>query len=160
VHAHTCPGPGESGPFHLLSCWQVSSTAELTWHVLADVAAWPTWWPGVVSAEVVRPGSAGGVGRSAVLEVRSVLGYRLSFQVELTSAEAPHRAHLAVSGDLRGTGSWTAEEHDWRTSMQIVWCVVTSRRVLRVLRPVAGWAHGRTMAAGQAGLRRRLAPSS
>src|SRR5699024_11939151 len=64
-----------------------------------------------------------------VLEVRSVLGYHLSFQVELTSAEAPHWAHLAVSGDLRGTGSWTAEEHDGRTSMQIVWCVVTDRKL-------------------------------
>ena len=158
-HAHTVPGPGESAPFHLVSVWTVPTTAELTWPVLVDVVRWPSWWPGIASARVVRPGSADGLGRCAALVVRSVLGYRLALQVELTDAAAPYRTSLTVRGDLRGTGTWTAHDQHNGTRMTIVWCVVTERSLLRVLRPVARWAHGRTMAAGQAGLRRRLARS-
>ncbi len=155
-HRHTLPGPRESAPFHLVSVWTVPTTAERAWPVLADVVRWPAWWSGIASVRVVRPGSADGLGRCAELVVWSVLGYRLTLQVELTGATTPYRTSLAVRGDLRGTGTWAAQEHDGRTEMTIVWCVVTDRRILRLLRPVARWAHARTMVAGEAGLRRRL----
>lgn len=159
-HSHTLPDAGESAPFHLVSVWTVPTTAELTWPVLTDVARWPAWWPGIASAQVVRPGSVEGLGRRAELVVRSVLGYRLTLQVELTGAEAPYRSSLTVAGDLRGTGTWAAQDQRNGTRMTIVWCVVTDRSLLRLLRPVARWAHDRTMVAGEAGLRRRLAHSS
>src|SRR5699024_12628339 len=102
-HAHTVSGPGESAPFHLVSVWTVPTTAALTWPVLVDVVRWPSWWPGIASARVVRPGSADGLGRCAALVVRSGVGYRVDLQVELTGGAAPEQTSAAGGGDAGRT---------------------------------------------------------
>lgn len=95
-----------------------------------------------------------GEGDRAWLMVRSPLGYRLRFTIDLVSAEAPYAAELAVDGDLRGVGSLRARRDGDGAELKILWCVVTRRRLVRALRPLASWAHAVVMAAGQWGLRR------
>lgn len=145
-HQHTPALPGESAAFHFETTWWVPAEEERTWEVLSDISSWSAWWPGMSRSHRI--------GERACLVVRSPLGYSLRFTLELVHADAPRGARFMVHGDLRGVGSFTSTpEGDW-TRVQIMWCVVTRRRLVGLLRPIARWAHAVVMNAGQRGLRR------
>lgn len=147
-HRHTAAGQGESAPFHFETTWRVGAGVERTWEVLSDLSAWPRWWPGMRAAHLSRDGSR------AALTVQSPFGYRLNFTLDLVDSRPPRTAGFTASGDLRGAGGFRAEPDGTGTRMTIMWCVVTSRRLLSGARPFARLAHGLVMAAGQWGLRR------
>ncbi len=159
-HRHTRRRPGESRPFHFVSSWRVAAPPAAVWEVLADVDGWPRWWPGIESARI-QEGAAGTGARTAIVVVRSPLGYRLRFTLESTRSEAPHRSTFTVTGDLRGRGFWAVrpDAEAGVTPMRIGWCVVSDRRLVRLLAPLAPWAHQRIMAAGGAGIALRLGGS-
>ncbi|QGH69421.1 SRPBCC family protein [Pseudactinotalea sp. HY158] len=157
---------GESRVFHFVSTWVAPAPAEAVWRVLAEVEAWPDWWSGIESVRSSAP-STDAEPQAAQVVVRSPLGYRLRFTLELTRSEPPRRSTFGVRGQLRGSGFWAADPADSAaasdatdgapvTRMRIGWCVVSDRRLVRLLAPLARWAHGRIMAAGSAGLARRL----
>lgn len=127
------------------------------WEELIAVEHWPAWWPGIRRARVIADPGEGMPGRRVALTVGSPLGHRLRFALELADARPPERALIRAEGDLRGTGRLTATEAGAGTALTITWCVVSRRRLVRALRPLAPWAHGRVMAAGERGLRERLA---
>ncbi|AGF72040.1 SRPBCC family protein [Corynebacterium halotolerans] len=154
AHRHTLARQGESAPFHFETTWRVPAEAEQVWRVLSDVSSWPDWWPGMRTARMR------GSGDRASLMVQSPLGYRLRFAIALLSSEPPTSAELTVDGDLRGEGSFTAHQDADGTRLTITWCVVTRRRLIGAVRPVATWAHDAVMAAGQRGLRRACERSS
>ena len=66
-------------------------------------------------------------------------------------------AVLDVAVDLRGTGHFTGSPDNGGTRVRIMWCVVTRRRLIALLRPVARWAHAAVMRAGEKGLRTAVA---
>ncbi|MGD7002602.1 SRPBCC family protein [Corynebacterium halotolerans] len=148
AHRHVRPRPGESAPFHFETVWRTAADRDRVWKVLSDIDAWPTWWPGMSAARILRDGER------ARLLVRSPLGRHLRILVDLDRAEAPEHAELSVSGDLRGGGTLENREQNGWTYTKITWCVVTRHRLPGALRPVAAWSHDAVMAAGQRGLRR------
>ncbi|WP_453975930.1 SRPBCC family protein [Brevibacterium pityocampae] len=156
-HRHTAPAPGESAAFHFTSTWTAPVPPARVWEELIAVEHWPRWWPGIRSARVLADPGEGAPGRRVALTIGSPLGHRLRFALELTEARPPERALVRAAGDLRGTGRLTAAEAGAGTALTITWCVVSRRRLVRALRPLAPWAHGRVMAAGERGLRERLA---
>lgn len=161
AHQHTVAvGAGESRVFHFETTWEIPCPGERVWEAIADVSAWPQWWPGVRCTTVHRAAQdRHGNGTTADVMVASPLGYRLRFTIRIRDAHKPVRATIEVTGDLRGTGWWeavTGEDEVRGTRVRIVWCVVTQRSVVRLLRPAAPLAHGLVMRAGQAGLRRQL----
>lgn len=149
-----------SAPFRFVSTWTTTAPPAQVWDRLADAGSWSRWWPGVRASEVIRRGDAAGVGERIALAVRSPLGLTLRFGVEILDARPPHTARARVVGDLRGRGSWTAQETGEGTRMTILWEVSSHLRWIRASRPVAGWAHAIVMAAGERRLRATLAGGS
>lgn len=160
-HTHTQPAPGQSRPFHFQTRWQLPASAARVWEVLADVGAWPQWWPGVTNVTVLDSGNVPhGAGTRAQVQVVSPVGYRLRFTIHICDVEHPWVAHIDVTGDLQGHGLWRViygDESTTHTVVELTWCVVTARKAVRALRPVAGVAHAHVMSGGQRGLITRLA---
>jgi len=76
---------------------------DAAWTVLADVHAYPRWWPEDVGVRV-RRAAPGLVGSELALDPR---GGR-AFALRVVEAEAPRRIGLAYEGDwLEGEGQWT-----------------------------------------------------
>lgn len=156
-HRHTAPCSGESRTFHFESRWNVDGDLERVWGAISDVVEWPDWWPGIRVLALDGCGAGDVVGNRVSLAAHSPVGVRLLFDVELTAVQRRHRMEFSATGDLRGHGSWTFSGAGGSTGMEIVWCVVSHRLPVRLLRPVATWAHDRLMARGEAGLQERLA---
>lgn len=148
-HRHTDPEPGESAAFHLETTWWIAADLRRVWDVLSDVSSWQDWWPGISRSRRA--------GDHARLVVRSPLGYRLRFTVDLLDSHPPEDARFTVAEDLRGTGSFTGVPAGGGTRVRIMWCVVTRRRLIGLVRPVARWAHAAVMRAGEKGLRTAVA---
>lgn len=156
THVHTRSVDGESRPFHFDSTWRPDADIDRVWDILADIDSWPDWWPGVLSTWVLDRGTLEAEGRRAQVVVASPMGYTLRFTVTITEAVKPRAATITVSGDLRGTGRWWAVTDGERVDLGFMWCVVTRRRPVRLLRPAASWAHKRVMEAGLRGLNRQV----
>lgn len=156
-HRHTAPSRGESAAFHFVSTWTAPEHPGPVWDALLAVEHWPEWWPGIREAHILADPGAGVPGRRIALTVGSPLGHRLRFMLDLVEACPPGAAHVRAAGDLRGTGRLTATEAGAGTVVTLTWCVVSGRPLVRALRPLAPWAHGRVMAAGERGLRSKLA---
>ena len=92
--------------------------------------------------------------------VASPLGYGLRFTTRVLEVEAPARASLRVTGDLRGVGVWSARSSRNGTEARIMWCVTSRRRSVRLFRVLAPWAHGRVMRAGERALAKELRPEN
>jgi len=48
--------------YALVTEWHLDAPIERVWQAIYDVAAWPRWWPYVLSVEELEPGDASGVG--------------------------------------------------------------------------------------------------
>ncbi|WP_166971156.1 SRPBCC family protein [Brevibacterium atlanticum] len=153
-HDHVTPRAGESSPFHFDDRWSVDADIDTVWAVLERVDEWPQWWPGLAAVEPVgdkvRPGSR------AQVVVRTPIGVPLRFTLEVEALTAPNLVVLRAHGDLRGEGVWTVSEHDGTTHVDSLWCVTSTRTMIRILRPVASLMHAIVMRAGERGLAARL----
>jgi hypothetical protein len=126
---------------------------------MARTETWATWWPGISATEVEQDGDERtGVGTRVRCTVRSPLVRALVFTWELTRAEQPRVADVAVAGDLRGIGRWRCEDGaDGTARIHILWCVTTRRWPLRIVRLIARKGHDTVMRRGRDGLARSLA---
>lgn len=57
--------------------WWTPAAVAQVWDALADYAAWPTWWRGIRSVEVLRRGDESGAGTVLRQQWRSKLPYTL-----------------------------------------------------------------------------------
>jgi uncharacterized protein YndB with AHSA1/START domain len=78
--------------------------AEL-WERIADVSAFPTWWPWLRRFEA-QALEAGEVWHCTV---QPPLPYTLSFAVAIGEVEPPARATATISGEIHGTAELTIE---------------------------------------------------
>jgi len=154
--------------FDLVSVWQLDAPVDQVWRVLADPRTWPQWWPFVEAVEAVRPGA--GDGRRSVWRYtwRTMLPYRLCFELCVTRIEPPALLEAEVSGDLAGRGLCQLQRQGRRTTVRYEWEVQTCKPWMNWLaplaRPVFLWNHRMVMARGEsclsAWLRRPAPPSS
>ena len=77
----------------------------MVYAALADVAAYPAWWPQVRAARRL----ADGVGE---LRCRSLLPYDLTFVMHRDVEDAERACSRALDGDLTGTSRWTVTASD------------------------------------------------
>lgn len=142
-----------AGSFDFARSFTVEAGPARVAAVLADLAAYPSWWPQVRAVASLASDRA-------LVKVRSTLPYVL--WLELTRLrEEPDELVVRIDGALSGTASWRLVAVGERTRLdfaQHVEVLGTGIRVATVLaRPVLEWNHERMMRGCEAGLRRRLA---
>ena len=146
--------------YSFLTTWLLESPREPVWEAIYDQARWPRWW-GVEEAEEVRPGTQdGGVGTVARMVWKSLLPYRVEFEVTTTRVEPFHLMEGEAVGELTGVGRWRLYEHEGVTAALYEWNVETTKAWMNLLAPVARpifeWNHDWVMARGGEGIARLL----
>jgi len=107
--------------------WWAPTGVDRIWEVLADYAAWPTWWRGIQNVEVLRPGDESGVGTILRQWWRSRLPYTLVFDLEMLRIDSGKLLDGRARGDLEGACRWTFTPVDGGTEIRFDVNVRTGR---------------------------------
>ena len=143
--------------YSFLTTWLLESPREPVFEAIYDQERWPHWWRGVEEAEEMSPGRDGdGVGTVARMVWKSLLPYRVEFDVTTTRVERPHLLEGEAVGELSGVGRWRLFEQQGVTAVLYEWDVATSKAWMNLLAPVARpvfeWNHDWVMARGGEGI--------
>ena len=146
--------------YRFLTTWLLECPREAVFDAIHDQERWPEWWRGVEAADEVRPGGDDGVGSVSRLVWRSLLPYRVEFEVTTVRVERPLLMEGEAAGELAGTGRWRLFEEDGVTAVLYEWSVYTTVAWMNLLapiaRPVFEWNHDWVMARGAEGIARLL----
>jgi uncharacterized protein YndB with AHSA1/START domain len=146
--------------YNFLTTWLLAAPRQAAWDVLADVEAWPDWWPAVAAATELDPGDETRVGSRYRVRWRAPIGYSVEFDFTVDEVDEPRRMAGRSSGDLEGVGVWRLSEQDGAVAVIYEWDVATTKAWMNALgplpRPLFRWSHDRVMAAGGEALRQRL----
>ena len=147
--------------YAFLTTWLLESPRQPVWEALHDQESWPTWWRGVEeAAELSRPPGGGDVGTVARMVWKSLLPYRVEFEVTTTRVERPYLLEGHAVGELEGVGRWRLYEQEGITAVLYEWNVRTTKSWMNLLapllRPAFEWNHDWVMARGGEGIARLL----
>jgi uncharacterized protein YndB with AHSA1/START domain len=142
--------------YAFLTTWLLDSPREAVWEAIYDQARWPQWWRGVEEAEELKPGEEDGVGTISRLVWKSLLPYRVEFEVTTARAERPHLLEGHAVGELEGLGRWRLYEQGGVTAVLYEWNVSTTQPWMNLLapllRPAFEWNHDWVMRRGGEGI--------
>jgi uncharacterized protein YndB with AHSA1/START domain len=145
--------------YQFLTTWCVDAPIEAVFEVLDDSEAYPRWWQGVQSVEVLESGDDRHVGGLHRFSWRSMLPYELVFDLRVTRVERPYLIEGHAFGELEGVGTWrlydglgTAIVYDWRVRTTKLWMNLFGP----VARPAFSWNHDIVMRQGGRGLAAEL----
>jgi len=142
--------------YAFLTTWLLDSPREPVWEAIYDQKRWPEWWRGVEEVEERDGGDGGGVGAVARMVWKSLLPYRVEFEITTTQVERPHLLQADAVGELSGVGRWRLYEQGGVTAVLYEWNVATSKPWMNLLAPVARpifeWNHDWVMARGGEGI--------
>lgn len=147
--------------YAFLTTWLLESPRQPVWEALHDQESWPSWWRGVEEAtELSRPPGGEDVGTVARMVWKSLLPYRVEFEVTTTRVEHPYLLEGQAVGELEGTGRWRLYEQDGITAVLYEWNVRTTKAWMNalapLLRPAFEWNHDWVMARGGEGIAQLL----
>jgi uncharacterized protein YndB with AHSA1/START domain len=147
--------------YAFLTTWLLESPRPPVWEAIHDQESWPRWWRGVEEASAVsRPPGGGDVGTVSSMVWRSLLPYRVHFEVTTTRVEPMILLEGRARGELEGVGRWRFYEQEGVTAVLYEWNVATTKpwmnRMAPLLRPAFEWNHDWVMARGGEGLARLL----
>jgi uncharacterized protein YndB with AHSA1/START domain len=143
--------------YSFLTTWLLDSPREPIFDAIHDQESWPSWWRGVeVAEELSRPEDGADVGTVSRMIWRSLLPYRVEFEIETTRVERPTLLEGRAGGELAGIGRWRLYEQDGVTAVLYEWDVRTTKpwmnRLAPLLRPAFEWNHDWVMARGGEGI--------
>jgi uncharacterized protein YndB with AHSA1/START domain len=146
--------------YEFLTSWLLESPREPVWDVIYAQEHWPEWWRGVEEVEELSGGDGNRLGAVSRMVWRSLLPYRVEFEVTTTRVERPHLLEADAVGELQGVGRWRLFEHGGATAVLYEWNVATTSAWMNLLapiaRPVFEWNHDWVMARGGEGIARLL----
>jgi len=146
--------------YAFLTTWLLDSPREPVWEAIYDQARWPEWWRGVEEVEERNGGNGDGTGAVSRMVWKSLLPYRVEFEVTTTKVDRPNLLEGHARGELEGIGRWRLYEQDGITAVLYEWNVSTTKpwmnRLAPLLRPAFEWNHDWVMARGGEGLARLL----
>lgn len=146
--------------YAFVTAWRLAAPREAVFAALHESERWPEWWRGLERVAKLEDGDADGRGSLGRYTWRSLLGYRLEFDMRITVVERPRRLEGEAIGELSGGGSWRLYEEDGETAVVFEWRVRTTRgwmnAIAPIARPVFRWNHDWVMRQGGRGLARRL----
>jgi hypothetical protein len=143
--------------YHFVSHWHVDAPIDDVYDAISHSERWPSWWKGVEEVTELAPGAPDGLGNRRHYVWKSLLPYRLGFDVTTTRIERPFTLEGAATGELEGTGRWELRAAPLGgTDITYFWDVRTTKAWMNALGPLArpafAWNHDYVMAAGQRGL--------
>lgn len=151
---------GKRAEYSFVTTWLLRAPRDQVWEVLRAQERWPQWWRGVERSEQLRKGDDGGVGTVIRLAWRSLLPYRVEFEVTTTRVQSGRLLEGRAVGDLSGVGRWRLFDHDGVTAVTYEWNVATTKAWMNLVaplaRPVFEWNHDWVMARGGEGIAQRL----
>lgn len=146
--------------YAFITRWQVRAPLPEVWDLIYDSVQWPQWWKGVLAVSVIKAGDETGLGGVRKYTWKSVLPYRLEFDMELVVIDHYRYMKGVAAGELDGIGEWYFEEKDGITYVQYNWNVFTRKVWMNachfMLKPVFEFNHHQVMAWGAKGLARKL----
>ena len=147
-------------PYNFVTTWQLKATQNDLWVVINDSKQWPEWWKNIKRVEEKNVGGANGIGNIRAYTIKSPIGYKLRFDLELTRRDIDSLLVGEASGDLLGTGTWEFKETDSTTIITCRWDVYTTRGWMNtfrfVLAPILKWNHDLVMKKGAKGLAKKM----
>lgn len=152
----------KNNEYHLVTKWEVNSTAEEVYEILSDTTGLSRWWPSVyLNVEQISPGDDNGIGKQARLLTKGWLPYTLSWEFEVIEARKPFGLTIAARGDLNGRGTWKFEQDGDRVNITYDWFILADKPLLNylsfVLKPVFSANHRWAMKKGEQSLKLEIA---
>jgi len=142
--------------YSFLTTWLLDSPREPVYEAIYDQERWPSWWRGVEEATELRAGDENGIGAVSKMVWKSLLPYRVDFEITTTRIERPHLLEADAVGELSGVGRWRLYEQGGITAVLYEWDVATTKAWMNLLAPVARpvfeWNHDWVMARGGEGI--------
>jgi hypothetical protein len=146
--------------YSFVSTWRIFAPIDQVWEVIHATMRWPERWRGVEQVIELKRGDPDGIGGVQKYTWKSILPYRLSFEVEATRIVKPTLAEGKATGDLAGKGTWLLSQKGEITTVTYLWDVSTTRFWMNLLAPIArpffSWNHNVIMRWGGQGLASRL----
>jgi uncharacterized protein YndB with AHSA1/START domain len=146
--------------YRFLTTWLLEAPREPVWEAIYDQQKWPSWWRGVEEAEEISVGAEDGVGTVSRLVWKSLLPYRVEFEVTTTRLERPHLLEADAVGELSGVGRWRLYEQGGVTAVLYEWNVATTKAWMNLIAPIARpafeWNHDWVMSRGGEGIAKLL----
>jgi Polyketide cyclase / dehydrase and lipid transport len=146
--------------YRFTTAWLLDAPRDDVWEAIWESGEWPRWWPGVIEATEIDPGTPCGVGRRGRYTWRSRIPYSVRFEVAVTEIERPYLLAGDAGGELEGTGRWRFFADGDVTAVLYEWNVRTTKRWMNAVAPIAGpafrWNHDQIMRRGGEGLARHL----
>jgi uncharacterized protein YndB with AHSA1/START domain len=142
--------------YSFLTTWLLEAPREQVYDAIYDQQRWPSWWRGVEEATEVRAGDENGVGAASKMVWKSLLPYRVDFEITTTRIERPRLLEADAVGELSGVGRWRLFEEGGVTAVLYEWNVATTKAWMNLMAPVARsvfeWNHDWVMARGGEGI--------
>ena len=110
--------------YAFLTTWLLDSPREPVWEALHDQERWPQLVArGGGGRGAAARGDGGDVGTVARMVWKSLLPYRVEFEVTTTRVEHPHLLEGHAVGELEGIGRWRLYEQGGVTAVLYEWNV-------------------------------------
>jgi hypothetical protein len=140
--------------------WSIAAPLQQVWGVLYNQQHWPSWWKGVEKVTILQEGDANDIGKRLQYTWKSILPYRLTFEMESTFIDEYNIMEGAATGELVGYGVWRFTEKNGITHIQYNWDVNTTKKWMNFcapfLKPFFTWNHNIVMKWGAKGLAKKL----
>ncbi|HWF34135.1 MAG TPA: SRPBCC family protein, partial [Solirubrobacteraceae bacterium] len=86
--------------YEFLTTWCVDAPIDDVFEILNDATAYPRWWKGVQSVEILEHGDELGIGELDRFTWRSLLPYSLAFDLRVTRVVRPYLLEGRATGEL------------------------------------------------------------
>lgn len=146
--------------YSFVTHWELDAPVETVWELIRNMDAWPQWWNYVKSVTLIKSGDENDIGSVRRIVWNTALPYTIEFDSELVYLEKHKKLEGRAFGELTGKGLWTFENNNGKTNVRYDWEVVTTRRWMNLLAPIAKpifkWNHDKVMEGGYAGIKKML----
>jgi hypothetical protein len=146
--------------YSFVTKWQLKAPLQDVWDAIYDSMEWPQWWHGVQAVIEIEKNDARGINGVRNYTWKSVLPYKLTFNMRLTEKESLQRLKGIAFGELEGDGEWLFTEKNGIIYIQYNWNVVTTKKWMNtfgfLLKPFFVFSHNAVMHWGGKGLAKKL----
>lgn len=146
--------------YSFITRWQIKAPVEQVWNAIYESTDWPNWWKGVLAVKEIEKNDANGINGVREYTWKSVLPYKLAFNMRLLKREELKYMYGEAFGELEGKGEWFFSEQDGVTYVQYNWDVYTNKAWMNylsfMLKPAFQYNHDVVMRWGAEGLAKKL----